>query len=82
MEEPDGLQSMGSLPEDRDHREGPVWTWGVAGPQEPPEQEGGAGALQEIFLTQGWNLHLLGLLALGGRFFTTKPQGKPNVHSA
>ena len=32
--------------------------------------------LQGIFLTQGWNLYLLYLLA--GRFFTTAPPGKPS----
>ena len=33
--------------------------------------------LQEIFLTQGSNLHLLVSPALAGRFFTTAPPGKP-----
>ena len=32
--------------------------------------------LQRIFLTQGSSLHLLHLLALAGRFFTTEPPGK------
>ena len=34
--------------------------------------------LQGLFLTQGLNLHLLGLLLAGG-FFTTIPPGKPWV---
>ena len=48
-------------------------------PQDSPGKNTGVGChflLQGIFLTQGSNTHLLCLLALAGRFFTTKPPGK------
>ena len=48
-------------------------------PHDSPGKNTGVGChflLQGIFLTQGSNTHLLCLLALAGRFFTTKPPGK------